>query len=297
MKNKKLIILIVGILLVAAGVLCFFLWPKKSKKEIYIEAVKKSLGIETIENKKDELVPTVEDKNAKVWPLVVIIDALLIIVALSMTSWTSVFKVQFFDKLTTSALGKFGLLLGEVGAFERWSVTEVASLMIFASIIVALIYKVKIGEYISSALEGIKKALKPAMLAILIYVVLVAVSYNPIVLTIIKPLISKHLNVFTMGVSAFVASIFNVDMYYAAQSTLPYITSVITKTQVYPSIALIWQIMYGFTSLVAPTSIILIPVLSYLGISYKDWFKSNWMFILEVLLLCVLTFIALLLFV
>ena len=55
MKNKKLIILIVGILLVAAGVLCFFLWPKKSKKEIYIEAVKKSLGIETIENKKDEL--------------------------------------------------------------------------------------------------------------------------------------------------------------------------------------------------------------------------------------------------
>ncbi len=55
MKNKKIIILIVGILLVAAGVLCFFLWPKKSKKEIYIEAVKKSLGIETIENKKDEL--------------------------------------------------------------------------------------------------------------------------------------------------------------------------------------------------------------------------------------------------
>ena len=55
MKNKKLIILIVGILLVAAGVLCFFLWPKKSKKEIYIEAVKKSLGIETVENKKDEL--------------------------------------------------------------------------------------------------------------------------------------------------------------------------------------------------------------------------------------------------
>ena len=204
---------------------------------------------------------------------------------------------KFFENITTAASSKFGLLLGDIGAFEKWSVTEISSLIIFASIIIALIYRVKLSEYVSNAFEGIKKAFKPAILAILIYVVLVAVSYNPIVLTIIKPLISKHLNVFTMGLSAFISSIFNVDMYYAAQSTLPYITSVITKAQAYPSIALIWQVMYGFASFVAPTSIILIPVLSYLGVSYKEWIKSNWFFILEVLLICLLAFISLLIFV
>ena len=47
MKNKKLLFAIIGAVLVVAGVLCvFLLWPKKSKKEIYLEAMKKSLGFD-----------------------------------------------------------------------------------------------------------------------------------------------------------------------------------------------------------------------------------------------------------
>ena len=53
MKNKKILIFIIGAILIVAGILCFFLWPRKSKKEVYIEAVKKSLGIEYAESKKD----------------------------------------------------------------------------------------------------------------------------------------------------------------------------------------------------------------------------------------------------
>ena len=46
MKGKKLIFVFVGLILVVAGVLCIFLWPKNNEKEIYTNALKKSLGID-----------------------------------------------------------------------------------------------------------------------------------------------------------------------------------------------------------------------------------------------------------
>ena len=46
MKNKKLLFIIIGVVFIVAGVLCIFLWPRKDKKEIYLEAMKKSLGFD-----------------------------------------------------------------------------------------------------------------------------------------------------------------------------------------------------------------------------------------------------------
>ena len=55
MKNKKIIIIIIGAILLVAGILCFFLWPKKSNKEIYLEAIKNSFGFNAVETKKESL--------------------------------------------------------------------------------------------------------------------------------------------------------------------------------------------------------------------------------------------------
>ena len=275
-KATSLIIAKVVILVLAIALLIFLTIRHAIKTRNVSEA------------KKSELLPAVVDKKAKVWPVVLIMDLMFVVMSLSLVSWTSVFKNTSFDKLTTAALGKYGLLFGKIAAFEQWGLAELASLLIIASIVVALIYKVKLQDFVSNAIDGIKKALKPALLIVLIYVVLVVVSYHPVVLTIVKPLLSKHLNVFTMSLAAFVTSVFNVDLYYAASGVLPYVTELIKDTASYPHIALIWQLMYGFMSLVAPTSIILIPVLSYLGVSYKDWLKSNWILLIGMLLLCIL---------
>ena len=243
------------------------------------------------------LVPEVVEKESKVWPIIVVLDLLLVICALSMTSWTSVFNVKIFEKLTTSATTNFGLVFSGVKAFEKWTVNELTTLMILASAVFALVYKVKLSDWIDCAVKGIKRAIKPALIVVFIYAVLVIVSYNPIVLTIVKPLIGKHLNVFTMGLTAFITSVFNVDMYYAASSVLPYATSMMNDvgSTVYPSIALIWQIMFGLVAAVAPTSIVLVPVLSYMDISFKDWFKKNWIFLAGLVFISALTLIILLL--
>ena len=99
-----------------------------------------------------------------------------------------------------------------------------------------------------------------------------------------------------MGLSALISNVFNVDLYYSASTTLPYVTSLITDKSIYSSIALVWQALHGFATLVGPTSIVLIAILSYLDIPYGKWLKSNWKTIVGILALIFLVLMAIVVF-
>ena len=280
----KLIILVIGLALL----IIFTIYHGKKNK---IKEVNKE---ETI------LVPSVIAKKSKIWPIILIFDIIFIIMILSQISWTTVFKINLFSDITTAVSNFkifgfpiFGKLLGNVPAFEQWTIENITVLLLIGSLILSLIYKMNFKEYIDGLVSGAKKALKPAVLVALIYCVLVIANLHPFILTIVKPLISSKFNVFTAILTSFISSIFNVDMYYAASNVLPYLTSVMTDTTVYSKLALVWQTMYGFTALVAPTSVILIAILSYLDIPYGKWLKSNWKLILSILLMILLVLIAL----
>lgn len=190
----------------------------------------------------------------------------------------------------------FNKVLGGIKAFEQWSIDDISVLLAFGSIALALVYKIDVNEFINNVVAGAKKALKPAVLIILTYLVLVIISYHPIVLTIIKPLLNSKFNVLTMGLSALISNVFNVDLYYSASTTLPYVTSLITDKGIYSSIALVWQALHGFATLVGPTSIVLIAILSYLDIPYGKWLKSNWKTIVGILALIFLVLMAIVVF-
>lgn len=244
-----------------------------------------------------EYVPTVVDKNTKKWPLVLIFDLTFLVTLLSQTSWSSVFKLNFFSDITTKVLTKLnikgfpiiGKILGNVPAFEKWNLPELIVLLVIASIIISLIYKVKFNEYLDNAIEGMKKAIKPAVIVIFIYVVLIMVTYNGTVLTVVKPFLkASKLNAPLMSLAAFIASVLNVDLLYAASSTLQYVVQILPEAAMHSTIAFIWQTMYGFTSLVAPTSVMLMGTLAYLNIPYGKWLKSNWILILGILACCII---------
>ncbi|MDD6878803.1 MAG: hypothetical protein PUD59_01040 [bacterium] len=264
-----------------------------------IRHISKTKTDKTTENN-NEYIPELVNTDSKIWPLVVIIDLVFIVMLLSFTSWSSVFGLNIFSKATEAVLSSFkiakfpilGKILGNIPAFEEWSILNVSTMLVIASFIISKIYKIKFNEYLDSFVDGAKKAIKPALLVTFIYVVLIAITYNPIVLTITKPLLTltKGLNSFTMSLVSFITSVFYVDIYYVASSTLQYITEIITDSSVYSVIALIWQGMYGFMSLFAPTSIILIAILSYLNVSYGKWIKSIWKFILEILAVLLIVF-------
>lgn len=254
----------------------------------------------------DYLVPE-EVKGSKkknIWPLVVILDLVFLITIISFISWEGAFNVDIFTK-ALDAINKFEIkeftifakLLGNVNAFGSWTVAELSVVLVIASLILALLYRVKFSEYVDAMIEGAKKAFKPALLVVLIYTCLVITTYHPFQLVIYDWFykITDGFNVATTAIVAGLTGLFNVEGSYAFQSAAPYLQSLVSDQATYPLITLIFQSMYGLVMLLAPTSVVLMVTLTYLEISYKEWFKAIWKFALELLVVLLVIFTILLL--
>lgn len=252
-------------------------------------------------NDTDKYVPAkvTSRKKTAIWPMIVLFSLLFVILILAFISWSGAFNNTAFEKATEAVTGfeifgfnLFGKLLGTVNPFGAWVVSDMITVIMIIIILLALIYKVKFDDVVDGFVSGAKRALAPALIVILIYTCLVIVTYHPFQLVIYKAILglTKGFNVFTGSIVAILASVFNGDPAYVFQSVLPYLTSVITNTSDYPLVGLVFQSVYGLTMLVAPTSVILMGVLSYLDIPYSKWFKTIWKLLLELLIVLLVIF-------
>jgi len=242
-------------------------------------------------------------KKANIWPLVVLFDLALIVIALGTFDWSGVANAEWPTNALTAIrefeIGGFPILsklLGDtssLSAFGSWGLSvEIPATIIITACLLAFIYGLKFDKFIEGIVDGIKKAIVPALIMLFSYLVLIIVTYNPFQLHIAKFFMSmtNGLNVVTVTIVAMFASLFNVDSIYAAQSTLPYVTSVVTDSTLYPVLAVIWQAVYGLTMLIAPTSVILLGTLSYLEIPYTQWIKHIWKLFVELLIVLIVIF-------
>ena len=341
----KIIILVLGLALLIFNTIMYI--NKKMPKKTKDNAKDLDIYVPTIVNAK-------ESKNTKIWPLVVILDLVLLISILAFIPWAAVFNITLFDDVTTAVTGFsipayvallillliinlvlfakkqnkhayivdaavvivtlviligrflvkaakfkaltkalnadfaiFGKFLGSVNSFGNWSLTEIALLAILSALVLALIYKVKFDDVLDGAVEGIKKAVMPAVFVLLIYTGLVIVTYHPFQLPIYKAIfgLTKGFNVFTSTIVAILATVFNSDPLYVFNSVIQYLKSLVTDNSVYPVIWVLYQSVSGLTMLVAPTSLILIVSLFYLDIPYGKWLKTIWKLVVELLVL------------
>ena len=247
------------------------------------------------------VVPAKVSGSHKIWPFVLTFSLLFVLFVLAFMPWAT-FKVDMFDKATQAVqeftLFKFPIfakLLGTINSFGNWTITDMFLPMGLVILVLALIYKVKLDDIFDGFIEGAKKALAPFAIVILLYSILVLVTYHPFQLVIYKAILglSKGFNIATTVIVALLAPIFNSDVAYSAQSVVPYFTSIVTKTDNYPLAAVIFQSMYGVAMLVAPTSLVLMGILSYLKVSYKDWLKTIWKLLLELFIVLLIIFIVL----
>lgn len=251
-----------------------------------------------------EYLPSKTDSKVKIWPIVVIMDLILLILLIGMIPWDTIFKVNIFVDATTwvkeFTIGKFPIfykLLGEIAAIGNWGLTQYIEVIIIGMILLALIYKIKFNDFIEALAEGTKQYLKMAVLVILAYVVLIVVTYHPFQLTIIKFLLglTKGFNIITMSIVGFLSALFNVETYYASYAVLNYVKDVITDTNVYPLMAVLIQAMNGIALLIAPTSIVLLVTLSYLNINFWDWIKFVAKLLLQLILILFVVFVIMML--
>lgn len=250
-----------------------------------------------------DLIPGTVDTKHKIWPFVVMFSLLLVLMILAFISWgENGFGIKAFDN-ATKAVTEFKLfgfeifakILGTVNSFGNWTIMDLFLPIVLVMVLLIVIYKVKLNDAFDGFAEGAKKALAPAFVVILIYTILVLVTYHPFQLVIYKAVLglAKGFNIATTTVVAVLAGLFNADAAYVFQSALPYFTSVVTNADNYSIVGIIFQSMYGLVMLVAPTSAILMVTLSYLNVSYKEWLKRIWKLLLELFIILLIIFILL----
>lgn len=252
-----------------------------------------------------KLVPSEVSTQHNIWPFSLMFILFFVLLVLAYLPWVNGFGVNAFTDATKAVsefelfgFPIFGKLLGTVNSFGNWTVVDMLLPMALIILFLALVYKVKVQDVLDGALAGIKKALPLGLIVVLLYACLVIVTYHPFQLVIYKTLLGVIDKFGVVGalmssLVAMLASIFNVDPSYTFQSVFLYLASVVTDNTVYPVIGVIFQAMYGFTMLFAPTSVILMVVLSYLDIPYTKWIKTIWKLLLEVLVVLLIVFILL----
>jgi len=277
---------------------------KDAKKKV--AAKKKTKKTKANDDKASAVKVVKNGKKSNIWAFAIVFDLVLILLALGAFNWETVAKATWpaewlknIQNFKIDGFPIFAKILGSsFNAFGSWSLNvEMPAVIVLASMILAFVYGLKFDKYIEGALDGMRRASRPLFYMLLAYLVLIIVSYHPFQLHITKFFLdmSKGLNVITLTVVTIFASLFNVESIYAAQSTLPYVTTVITDTSLYPIVAVIFQAIYGLTMLIAPTSVILVGVLTFLDIPYTQWLKHIWKLFLELLIVLLIVFFILVL--
>ena len=142
-------------------------------------------------------------------------------------------------------------------------------------------------EFITAYGEGFKKVGKLVVLLLLSYLTLEFTAMFPVIPTIVNWIISlsDKFNVLLTTISGLLTSAFTVEYSYTVNLIGTFLTTKFADLT--DQIALILQLTYGYVGFFIPSSAILLMGLSYLGISYKEWMKYIWKFLLIMLAIIV----------
>ena len=210
-----------------------------------------------------------------------------------MVPWSSYFGFEGFSKFHTTLVdfklfkvSLYNAILGStLAAFGEWTIYSLIVLLLVVTVIIALIYKIKVDGLLESISQGIRKSLPYAMILVLANIILVGVYNSGFFITVIDAVGKmKDSIVSTVTLSGLSALVYP-DYTYASQFTLSTLAAVISKKAIYATIAVIFQAIYSLVLLVSPTSILILMALRYEEVSYKDWFKYIGKFFLGLLII------------
>lgn len=212
---------------------------------------------------------------------------------------------DFHTKVTEFEIGGYAIfakILGTVSALGYWSNYELSVIIILTTIIIALVYKVKLNDMLDGFTSGVKQMLLPALYAVLASIIFAFMVTTGTGYTICDTItnwvlsITKNFNAATTALGAAVGSIFYNDFYYLVYSVTGYYQTNVTDAGNLEVVGIIYQAIYGLFMLFLPTSVALIAGLSYLKVSYKEWLKYIWKLLLALLLVVIIVIVVVAIF-
>lgn len=285
---------------------------KAAKPVEKVESKKDSKKEEVKENTKVDIpLFTKGNKNKKsYWPLVIVMIIMIIVLIVGMYNWQYSFNVNFFSDSYTSLMGVkvagYPLIQNIIGAINpmgNWSIYELSIILVIGMLLIGWLYSIKFNDLIDSFIKGAKEMFPTAIyvtLANIVFVVLASSSTGGNIFFTIADFffgLAKDLNVFTMAIVSAIGSFFYSDFTNYFNSMGSNIAIIYSDSTMYPVIGLIARTMYGLVMFIAPTSLFLVGGLSYLNISYKEWFKYIWKLLLQIFGIAIVVMIIMLMFV
>lgn len=233
-------------------------------------------------------------KKANIVPISIIFVITVVISLLGYIKWENIGVTLFTDlhtyitEATLFDVTVFKFILGSSSsAFGTWSLFNICGIIAVATLIISIVYNIKIDQVVDSYIDGFKKYGKTVLLVFFIYIVLSTQYFFPTVGTITDWVVKTFGDNFGtwMFTSAF-TSIFTVEFQYTILNTSGLLLSLGTETP--EIVALATQFGYGLISFVAPTSVMLAAGLHMLGINIKEYFKFIWKFLVAMLIVVVI---------
>lgn len=220
-------------------------------------------------------------KKTHVWPIAVIFIVTFIVSVLAYISWDTSFGVSAIqDGYTKIKDGVLMDVLGSFNAFGYWSDTlPMAFILLTIAIIVSLIDRVNINDFMGNFADGIRKSGKAILgyvFALSIFIVSYFFDWPIALLSFI--LNDGTFNVISIVVLGICAAFFYVDPDYVGYQLGTHL-SIVHASSITKSIVMLKMSM-GLATVFVPSSAILIYILSYLDIPYKEWIKYIWKFVL-----------------
>ena len=246
---------------------------------------------------KEELeIPLYEENSVKgksFIPMIVILIMGAIIILVGTFSWDEVFGITIFKNsynalMQSEVLGYpiFANILGGLTAIGSWTSQDVSVVIILMTFVIGWLYSVSFKDIFESFIDGAKEMV-PTFIYVTLSTTLLMLLINSSTGQFINYTIMNFFltltdgfNVLTYGLAAFVNSFFVNYFPYFSGDVLQIGQIFYNDATVYPVMGLITQTIYGVAMFFLPTSILLIAGLSYLKISFKDWMKSIWRFLL-----------------
>ncbi len=308
-SNNGILYKVVLFLIVVALYIFFILGKEKlnSKKEI-VEEAKPKKGKKKVEEALEKVAEKVkkveiplydgnkeEKKNAV--PLVIMFSLLAVIILMGMFNWYYTFEIEFFNKIYESIMSVevggvaiFAKIFGELPQIGSFGNYDLAAVIIIATVLIGWVYGIKFNDFIDSYKDGAKKMLLPSiyvMFASIIFAVMVNSNTN-ISSTIVNFLLglTEKFNALVVTLVGLVSSYFFNDFPYMVNGIYGALSTY--DANLYPLISIILNGTYGLAMLILPVSITLIAGLKYMDVSYKEWFKYIWKFLLQVFVLIIL---------
>ncbi len=299
----KVILFVLGLGLLIAFVLMYIKKTDVSKSNSSKKEDRKTVKVKV----KKEVEEVTTGNKKYVWPIYVVLGLLFLVFILGTTSWGGIFGSNFFSGIHEKIMGweikgfaPVETIFGGMTAFGTWSdptrFQYYSLLLIFASVILCLFYKINASDTFEAFIKGVKEYTVPAFLALLAYFVFVLTYYFPILsyLTSLIGKLSSSFNVAVTGVNALISSFFYSDFYYYAYYVIYSAVSVLEDSSVLELVSIIYTNIYALVMLVAPTSVLLLTSLSITEVSYKTWFKFIWKLFLSLLIVSFIVFIIML---